>query len=535
MKKRLALLLASAMLIGALGGCGSSSTTADSSSEGSTETVTTTDTTAESSEVSGDDKYGGSVTLTLATKPATYFLPFSVSTADRKAAYPAIETLGRMDEEGNINGWLAESFEVDSEALTATIVLKEGINFSDGTPLNAEAVIWNFDKMNEGGKIGELGTPISYEAVDDKTVKLTYDKWGNDWEALLGDVCIYCPAAFEENGADWASINPVGTGPYVVKEYVKDSHITYARNENYWIEGQPYLDEISINWLTDPTAQISAFSNGEIQLLETSNKTVADALKGSNENHAEQSPNTGSIKYAMFASAVEDSPFYNENVRLAVMHSIDWEGYANALTFGDGIAVNQFGVPGAWSYDESVGFVEFDTELAKQMLAEAGYPDGFSTVITTQEEYNDSAVLLQDSLLKIGITAEIKVLSNADFSAQKKEGTYDGGIIVGQGASKMDFTNNYIRLYSSEGTSYQAMMTHPEDYEEALFGARAAKTIEEKKELLKVASVKLVQEHALIFPMGVIFPYIYQDVKLQDTGVGSNQDSWTPEAMYLEK
>lgn len=540
MKKKLALMLAAVMLAGSLSGCGKTETAA-------TEATATTDSKPVAETGSQDsqptdasatepDKYGGSVTLCHPTEPVTFFLPFSASTGDRASAAPALESLGRSDEEGNIQGWLAESIVSDYEALTCTVKIKEGIKFSDDSDFNAQALIWNFDKMVEGGKESELGSPLSYEATDDYTVVLKYEAWANNWEKILSDVYVYSQAAFDANGEEWAAINPVGTGPFVISQYLQGSGITYTRNENYWIEGQPYLDELKITWISDPTAQMSAFMNKEIDLLAPSESTVIATLGSQFTNIAKESPDLASIKYAMFASGDDTSPFYDINVRMAVMHAIDWEGYAYSLTNGSGVAITQFGVPGAWSYDESREFISYDVELAKKMLTEAGYPEGFATTITTIAANNNIAVLLQASLEAIGIKAEIKTLESADFNAQKKEGVYDGGIITGQGASKMDFASNYTRLYSSKGINYLNMMAHPADYEEALFGAVAAATSDEKKSLLKTASVKLVEEHALLVPLAAIFPVCYVQEDIKDTGMYLvNGDQWTPEALYREK
>jgi ABC-type transport system substrate-binding protein len=534
MKKIVVSVLTAAIIAGTLTGCngnkpietGETTTAQKTETQGTTETVQTVD----------SDKYGGSVNLCYPEEPTTFFLPFSASTGDRASAAPALESLGRVDLEGNTNGWLAESIVSDPEALTCTITLKRGIKFSDGTDFNAEALIWNFDKMKEGGKTSELGNPISYEAVDDHTVILTYDSWANNWDTVIGEVFVYSPEAFEKNGEDWAAINPVGTGPYVIKEYIQGSHITFTKNENYWIEGQPYLDELTVTWITDSTAQMSAFMNGEIDILATQDATVITQLGSTYKDIAQASPDLGQIKYVMFCSGDESSPFYEEQVRQAVMHAIDWEGYAHSLTGGRGIAVTQFGVPGAWSYDDNCDFVEYNVETAKQMLADAGYPSGFSTTITTIASNNDIAVLLQASLAEIGINAEIKTVETADFNSQKAEGIYEGGLITGAGASKMDFTNNYIRLYSSKGVNYLNMMAHPEDYEEALFGAQAATSLDEKKELLKKASVKMVNEHALIFPVAAVFSACYVQEGVEDSGfyqVVSVQ--WSPEALYKAK
>ena len=365
---------------------------------------------------------GGSVTICYPDSPTTVFLPFSASTGDRFSVAPAIESLGRVDEDGNVQGWLADSFDVDPDNLMVTINLKSGIQFSDGSDFNADAVIWNFDKMKEGGKEAELGSPKSYEKEDNQTVIVHYDKWANDWATVLSEVYIYCPNAFENNGEDWAAINAVGTGPYVMKEYVLKDHITYEKNNNYWIEGKPYLDEIKIVYMTDVTAQQAAFINGEINLISTNNSTLIQTLESAGfKNIAEQAPELAAIKYIMYASGDESSPFHELKVRQAVTHSIDWEGYVKSLTGDLGISISQFGVPNAWSYDDSIELPEYNIDLAKELLAEAGYEDGFDTTISTISNNNNIAVLLQSSLKQIGINADIKIMEDSDFNSQKQE------------------------------------------------------------------------------------------------------------------
>lgn len=535
MKKVWAFPLITALIVGSLSGCSGNKLTAETpaSTTGETEKTSVADTSAETKK---EVNYGGNVTICYPDAPTTFFLPFSASTGDRASAAPAIESLGRVDAEGNTSSWLADSIQSDPDALTCTITLKKDIKFSDGTDFNAEALIWNFDKMMEGGKKAELGNPASYVAKDDYTVVVSYDDWQNNWDTVLGEVFVYCPTAFEENGEDWAAINPVGTGPFVISEYVKGSYAKYVKNENYRIDGQPYLDELTISYITDSTAQLSAFMNGEVDLLATNDSTIITQLDGKYQNIAQEAPDLGQIKYVMFCSGDESSPFYDLNVRMAVMHAIDWEGYAHSLTGGRGSAITQFGTPGAWSYDEDIDFIKFDTELAKKMLADAGYPNGFNTTISTIATNNSIAVLLQASLADIGIKADIKTVELADFNSQKAEGIYDGGLITGAGASKMDFTNNYIRLYSSKGLNYLNMMAHPKEYEDALFGALAAKDLNDKKALLKEASVELVNKQALLLPLAAVFPACY----VQDGITGSGfyeivSVQWTPESIYIAK
>lgn len=509
------------LTLGVVSGCGNSDKASTGDSEDNKTSVNRTDT------------KGGSVTICYPDILTTAFLPFSSTTGDRFSAAPAIESLGRVDEEGEVNGWLAESFDVDPDNLTVTIKLKEGIQFSDGTDFNADAVIWNFDKMVEGGKDPELGSPTSYEKTNEQTIVVHYEKWANDWPTVLSEVYIYSPEAFEKNGEDWAAINAVGTGPFVMKEYVQKDHITYEKNDNYWIEGKPYLDELKIVYMTDVTAQQAAFMNGEVDIISTRDATLIQTLEGSGfENIANEAPDLGDIKYIMYASGDKDSPFHEVKVRQAVTHTIDWEGYVKSLTSDLGIPITQFGVPGAWSYDESVEFPEFNVDKAKSLLKEAGYEDGFDTTITTRAYTNDIAVLLQESLKEIGISANIKIVEESDFNAEKKEGTYGGGIIVNQGASKMDFTNNYIRLYSSKGINYLNMMDHPEPYEKALFGARESKELDKKKELLQEASRMLSIDYALITPVAAVFANCYSNGEFENSGIYEiTQNIWTPEEL----
>ena len=478
-------------------------------------------------------QYGGVLT-TLTMEGNNMFPPMSTTTAHRFNFSPAVEALGRRNPEtGDTEPWLAESFEVDPDALTLTIQLKQGIKFSDGSDFNADAVIWNFDKMVAYGKASELCTPDSYEKAGDYTVVLHYSNWDNTWVDMLGECYIYCPAAYEANGEDWATLHAVGTGAFIQSEFVQDSHITYVKNENYWRENEPYLDGIELKYITDSMTQYAAFLNHELDVLRNPNVANIQQLLGQGyENVALDAPDLAGITYMMFCSGDEASPFADLNVRLAVMYAVDWEDMALGIYDGLGAATPVFAVPGAWSYDESLEIYPYDPVKAQALLTEAGYPNGFSTTISINEgnaANEQCAIILQAYLDMVGIKAEIKSLTSADFNAQKAEGTYDKGIMVNNGSSKLDFTANYIRLYSSEGVNYKVMMAKPADYEEALFGARAAKTAEEKKELLKTAARLFSHDYALVVAAGYQPAYCFAQEGVHDTGIcTTTAEAWTP-------
>ena len=329
---------------------------------------------------------GGTLTV-LGFEFATFFPAHSTTTSDRYNMAPAIEPLGRRNPDtGDTEGWLADEFVTDPEALTLTIKLHQGIKFSDGTDFNADAVLWNFQQMVDFGKASELVNPESFEKTDDYTVVLHYAAWANTWADTVGEVRIYSPAAYEANGDDWAAIHPVGTGAFVMKEMVADSHISYVKNENYWREGEPYLDGIEVLFMNDATTQLSSFINGELDVLRNPSSVGIKQLQDKYENVANNAPDLAGITYMMFCSGVEESPFSKLDVRLAVMHAIDWDEMSDAIYDGLGGSTPVFAVPGAWSYDEDLPLYEKDLDLAKKLLSDAGYPGGFNTVITINGE-----------------------------------------------------------------------------------------------------------------------------------------------------
>ena len=291
---------------------------------------------------------GGTLTV-LGFEFATFFPAHSTTTSDRYNMAPAIEPLGRRNPDtGDTEGWLADEFVTDPEALTLTIKLHQGIKFSDGTDFNADAVLWNFQQMVDFGKASELVNPESFEKTDDYTVVLHYAAWANTWADTVGEVRIYSPAAYEANGDDWAAIHPVGTGAFVMKEMVADSHISYVKNENYWREGEPYLDGIEVLFMNDATTQLSSFINGELDVLRNPSSVGIKQLQDKYENVANNAPDLAGITYMMFCSGVEESPFSKLEARLAVMHAIDWDEMSDAIYDGLGGSTPVFAVPGAF-------------------------------------------------------------------------------------------------------------------------------------------------------------------------------------------
>lgn len=527
-KRIITLNLAAILAAGLLAGCSSTTASKERVAAGN---ETTTD------EAVAAAAAGRTVIIAAPQKQNTFFMPQSTTTGDRFGVQPVLESLGRVDSDGNYYPWLAEEFITDPDALTFTIKLRDGVNFHDGSACDAEVVAWNIEMYIANGKASEIGTPLEVRVVDDKTVEIQYDAWANNWDNVIGDIFICSKAAYDQNGEEWCKTHAVGTGPFLLESFIADNQITYTKNENYRIAGQPYVDRLQIDMIQDYNTMMSALLNKEVSVaMKFENEAMINAITQAGfENIGQRNANCADIKHIIWNSKNEDYPMGDLKVRQAVMHAIDWDNVALTLSGGLGEATPLFCTKDSWAYSPDAEFYEYNVELAKEMLAEAGYPDGFETKIYTKSEDNDTATVFQAILAQIGIKATIETLDSSALAAIQAEDDIDG-FIANRGASKMDFTNNYIRLYSSRGIKNHGIMLRPAAFEEPLFAANAAETIEEKKENLQQAAKALVPDYVMLTPLAVVYYQSFADPALQDAGIYEvNLEQWTPEAVHWEQ
>lgn len=535
-KKVLSLALAAAMAAGALSGCGGSKT-AETAATAVQPAGEASEAETKEAEPAGEIEEGGSLVIAIPQTHNTFFMPQSTTTSDRFGAQPVLESLGRADAEGNYYPWLAEEFITDPDALTFTIKLRDGVTFTDGSDCNAEVVAWNIQKYIDNGKASEIGSPKEIRVIDDKTVEIQYESWANDWDTVIGDIYICSKEAYDKNGEEWCKTHAVGTGPFLLESFVTDNKITYTKNENYRIEGLPHLDRLEIDMIMDTNTMMSALLNNEVGVaVKFENEAIINSITQAGfESIGRKNANVADIKHIIWNSKNPEHPMGDLRVRQAVMHAIQWDSVAKALSGGLGEATPLFCTSDSWAYSPDAEFYEYNLDTAKELLAEAGYPNGFETTIYTKSTDNDTATAFQAILAQIGITAQIEVMDSSALAAIQKEDDIDG-FIANRGSSKMDFTNNYIRLYSSEGIKNHGIMLRPAEFEEPLFAARAAKTIEEKKENLQKAAKALVQDYVMITPMAVVYYQTFAAPGLEDSGIYDvSLEQWTPEAVHWTK
>ncbi len=319
---------------------------------------------------------------------------------------------------------LAESWDVADDGLTFTFHLREGVTFHDGTPFNADAVKFSFDRQYlEDHPYYDLG-PWKYwgymgmsdiideiTVIDDYTVEFSLKKVEAPFLANLAMdfAAIVSPTAVAELGEDFKN-NPVGTGPFKFVEWVKDDRIVLERNADYW-RRPAYLDRLILRVIPDATARYLALQSGEVDVIDFPSPEDLEAMEADGNIELIQQPG---LNVGYIAMNNDKEPFGNVLVRRAVNHAINKQDIIDAVFGSAGQVAKNPIPPTMWSYNEEIEDYEYDPERARELLAEAGYPDGFETDLwampVSRPYFPDGrtvAEIAQANLAEVGIEAEI--------------------------------------------------------------------------------------------------------------------------------
>ena len=319
------------------------------------------------------------------------------------------EGLTRINENGEILPGLAESWDVSDDGLTITFNLRQGIEFADGSPFNADDVVFSIARIigpdSVSGKPQLFSSIADVERIDDNTVRITLSE--PDGLVLFnlgqGDGVIVNEATIDEIGT-----NPIGTGPYMVGDRVEGDHITLVRNPNYRDPAAVYFDTVEFRFITDSAAQTAAMLAGDVDVFP--NIGAPEALAAfENDQRFEVIVGTTEGETVMAANWRRE-PFNDPLVRQAIMHAIDRQGLVDAAMFGYGTPIGTHFAPHNPAYVDLTGLYPYDPDRARELLAEAGYPDGFSTtfVLPPPAAYaRRGGEVIQSYLAEVGIDAEL--------------------------------------------------------------------------------------------------------------------------------
>lgn len=408
MKRTFSLVLAILMVL-SLAACGSGPNKESSSSEGSDGVV--------------EIHIGNAADV-------TDFSPWS-GYNDFKVFYQLYDQLVTIDENGEVLPDLAESWTVNEDGTEYTFKLREDVTFTNGDKMTAEDVAYSINTAVNSASISALTTAWkSAEVVDEYTVKICLDYGYNFFLQMLstsaGSVCN--KDVVEAANKDFSGGLPgAGTGAFVVDEYVSGSHLTYAANENYY-KGASEIKKVVFEFISEASTAAISLQSGALDY--TDNINFADIEKLEETDGLELIKQDELRTVYMFCNLSEgnaNSPIANPKVREAISYAVNREDLKDYVYEGYGCTMSSFNYPTWPGYDDEPK-IERDVEYAKQLMSEAGYPNGCELTLVYDTEYlmtfPDAAVLLQSQLADIGITLKINPLNKSALTDAALAGTY---------------------------------------------------------------------------------------------------------------
>jgi peptide/nickel transport system substrate-binding protein len=310
------------------------------------------------------------------------------------------------------------------------ITLRQGVKFHDGSVFNAEACKWNMDR-NTLKRPSAKPQWKSIEVIGEYKVRVNLNYWSNTLYYGLGNLDMASSTAFKEKGEEWANVNPVGTGPFKFKEYQRDVKMTFTKFNDYWEKGKPYLDGVENVYLPDPMTTQMAFEAGQLDLCYLFLGKQASEVKAEGFPYNPLSSALCPVHALVPSNGNPASPLSNLKVRQAISYAFDRKAICDALGYGWLTPIHQIAPVGAIAYMPELEKAEPDSiDKAKQLLQEAGYPNGFKTRLIMPPNWANAelASALQAFLAKVGIQASIEFPEQGKWAEYRwtKGGWRDG-------------------------------------------------------------------------------------------------------------
>jgi ABC-type transport system substrate-binding protein len=415
---------------------------------------------------------------------------------------------------------LATSWEASADGTEIVFNLRKGVKFHDGTDFNADAVVFSFARQydtthpyHQYGEWSYWGYMFSdikeMKKIDDYTVKLVLKRPNASIMTSLAmfTVNIVSPANAEKYKGD-AFKNPCGTGPFKFVEWVKDDHITLEANNNYWRE-KPQLDKLIFKVIPDPSARLMALEVGEVQGIEYPNPADLDRIKANKDlalmsqegmNIGYMAMNTGYGYKDANENGVRDpdepwiktpgyfEPLTKKEVRQAINMAIDKQSIVDNLYMGTASKAKNGMPPFMLGYNDEIQDYPYDPVKAKQLLTEAGYPNGFEVtlyVMPVSRPYMFDppkiGEAIQSYLAAVGITVKFYQVDWATYLQETEAGkhqmcllgwTGDNGdpdnfmnVLYGANACSIGTAGNYAFYNNAEVQDLlsQALQTYDKD------------------------------------------------------------------------
>ncbi|MGH2560464.1 MAG: ABC transporter substrate-binding protein [Thermomicrobiales bacterium] len=383
---------------------------------------------------------GGALQLGRESEFQPVFLPFRASTGGQTQIFDLIfSRLAKLDSDLNLVPDAAESFDISPDGTQFTFTLRQGMTWHDGQPFTGSDVLFTYQlamttgaAANQYNKLRQIQGAEAFhdgqaedveglELIDENTFRITLAQpnvafltgtaGGNSliWllpEHLLGDAD---PAALEQHPA--IQQPTVGSGPYRFVEYVPDQHVSFEANADFYL-GAPKIQQVFLR-LAEPATQLAQLESGELHLLSRMAPREAARLEGSEVLDVVSTPGVG-----VFQTAIFTERFPDKRVRQAFMYAVDRQALLDAVLLGEGELVNSTVIGPEWATYDDLNPYPYDPEMAKQLLAEAGWDAERTVELTWSQGFQaveTAAPVFQQQMAEVGVKVELAPLETAAY------------------------------------------------------------------------------------------------------------------------
>jgi peptide/nickel transport system substrate-binding protein len=366
------------------------------------------------------------------------------------------EGLMMFTPDGGLEPLIAETFDQPDE-LTYVYTLRDGVVFSDGSPVTIDDVVASIARVRDPEVAGPLAwmydvPEATVERTDDKTITISLATPSALFRYVTATTAghVIPAAAIEQFGLDLLR-NPVGTGPYQLANWAAGSEIVLEKNPNYWQEGKPYFDRFIYKIVEEGTTRVTGLKNDELNIVAQLPPDQIEAVMGfENVNFQEVVGYTINI----MALRTDQPPFDDVNIRKAVSYATPLQTIMEKIVGVTGIQSRNTTVPPNMpgSASEELEPIPDDMDKAKELMAASSMPDGFSTklnVIAPNDIWVPQAVAIQEALQELNIDVEIVQYAYADFISLQQAGDYEGIMNFQWGSDFPDAAGNLIPLFLS--------------------------------------------------------------------------------------
>jgi len=335
----------------------------------------------------------------------------------------------RFKPDNTVEADLADKWEISADGLTYTFHLRPDGKFADGSPITGTDWQWSLDRCrdpNNGIWYFTMEAVDTVEASDTQVVFKLKQPSASFIFATAMFNCVVMPAKLVEAAGGWEKfmLAPIGSGPFIMKEWVKGDHMLLVRNPYYWEKGKPVLDEILIKTIPDDNTRILALQAGDVDAINYPPFNRVPDLKKDPNLQIVEFPSTSTNFLTL---NVREAPLDNAKVRLALSYAIDRDALIKTINFGVGTPATTFRSKGSLYFNDTLPGWPYDIAKAKQLLTEAGYPNGFTTsieIVGANQTQTQIATLVQAMWAQIGVTLEIKKTEQGLWTSNYRGGTF---------------------------------------------------------------------------------------------------------------